>query len=198
MPYPSRVPALLALVVGLTLCTAVPAGASNNEARLPSRSNAASNAPAPISEPIRYIAADSPADARAKFAALDAGGARARAASVEFGPCTLYPSVMYLRKSTGYRGVGTKPYTKCDYAVASIHHDTDLRYKSFIWWRKAKSKDGGNRGVASYTQKNIEYTCVSSESTAWTGTTAGTIVTNAGRTYYARVYQPVKTLDCGG
>lgn len=80
----------------------------------------------------------------------------------------------------------------------SAHHDIELRYKSFIWWRKAKSRSGGNRGVASYTQRNIEYTCVSSEETGWTGTTAGTIVTNAGKTYYARVYQPVKTLDCGG
>lgn len=148
--------------------------------------------------PSPYIEAESEADAAAKFAALDAGGVSALAASVTFGPCTLYPSVMYLRASSNYGAVGTKPYTRCEVPVTSIRHSTDMRYKSFIWWRKAgTTKTGGNSGVASYTQRNVEYYCVSRESTAWTGTTAGTIVYR-GKTYYARVYQPVKTLACGG
>lgn len=145
----------------------------------------------------RRVSADSPADAEKKLAALEAGGPTALAAAVSYGPCTLYPSVMYLRKSSNYSNVGTKPYTRCEVPVSSIRHSTDLRYKSFIWWRKATTKTGGNSGVASYTQKNVEYRCVSSESTGWSGTTAGTIV-YGGRTYYARVYQAVKTLDCGG
>ncbi len=117
---------------------------------------------------------------------------------MKYGPCVLYPSVVYLRKSSSYRDVGTKPYTKCDVAVTSIRHSTDLRYKSFIWWKKAgDTTTGGNSAASSYTQRNVGYRCVSDESTGWSGTTAGTIV-YAGKTYYARVYQPVKTLDCGG
>lgn len=147
--------------------------------------------------PSQYIEAASPQDAAKKFEALDEGGATARAASVRYGPCTLYPSVMYLRKSSNYGAVGAKPYTRCSVPVSSIRHSTDLRYKSFIWWRKATTKTGGNSGVASYTQRNVEYYCVSKESTGWSGTTAGTI-SYGGKNYYARVYQPVKTLACGG
>ena len=116
---------------------------------------------------------------------------------MRFGPCVLYPSVVYLRASSNYGAVGTKPYTQCSVLVSSIRHSTDLRYTSFIWWRLATTKTGGNSGVASYTQRNVEYYCVSKESTGWSGTTLGTIV-YGGRTYDARVYQPVKTLACGG
>ena len=109
----------------------------------------------------------------------------------------LNPSVIYLRASADYEAVGTKPYTTCSVPVTSIRHSTDLRYKSFIWWRLATTKTGGNSGVASYTQKNVEYFCKSSESTGWSGTTSGTMV-YVGRTYHARVYQTARTLSCGG
>lgn len=122
----------------------------------------------------------------------------AQAASVRYGPCTLYPTPTYLRTSSDRKNVGAKPRTVCSVPVTSISHASDLRYKSFIWWKKAGSTHtGGNRGVAKYEQTNVEYRCVRSEQTGWTGTTAGTIV-YGGKTYYARVYFDERSLACGG
>lgn len=118
------------------------------------------------------------------------------ALSVRYGPCTLYPSNVYLRKSSGYAAVGFKPATKCTVPVTSIHHDSDIRYKWYLWWRKAgATHSGGNRGAASYTQRNVEYYCTGTTKTTFSGTTLGTIV-YGGRTYYARVYMPVASLNC--
>lgn len=49
------------------------------------------------------------------------------AASVRYGPCTLYPTKVYLRASSNYGAVGVKPLTKCTVPVSSIRHSTDLR-----------------------------------------------------------------------
>lgn len=152
----------------------------------------------------QYVEANSPAEAVKKLDALDkrasakSGATTYAAASVRFGPCTLYPTKTYLRTSSGKSKVGAKPVTKCTTAVTSIKHASDLRYKSFIWWRKAgPTFTGGNSKVASYEQRNIEYKCVSKERTGWSGTTLGTIVWK-GKTYYARVYFTENSLACGG
>lgn len=115
-----------------------------------------------------------------------------------YGPCILYPSKIHLRESSNYRTVGVKPYTICDRKVSSIRQTTDLRYKSFVWWKLAKSSRGGNQNEMTYTQRGVEYHCKSRESSGWKGTTAGTITDTNGKTYYARVYQATQTLNCGG
>lgn len=143
----------------------------------------------------RYIQASSVEEAQKKLSALKAG--TITASSVNFGPCTLYPSVIHLRKSSNFGAVGVKPYTYCSVPVASIHHTTDLRYKSFIWWALAGTYRGGNYGEAAYLQRKVEYPCVSSETTWWGATTLGKIV-YGGETYYARVYPPREQLNCGG
>lgn len=188
-------PRILAVTAALILALGVPSGTGVASAAEPA-DVVPSMADAENLQPSPYVQASSPEDALEKLTALESSG-RASVANVRYGPCTLYPSVMYLRASSNYGAVGSKPYTRCTVAVSSIKHKTDVRYKSFIWWRLATSKSGGNYGTASYTQKNVEYYCKSRESTAWSGTTLGTIV-YGGRTYYARVYQPVKTLNCGG
>lgn len=146
--------------------------------------------------PQQYIQASSAKDAEKKFRALDKGEISTQA--VKNGPCTLYPSRVYLRASSNYRAVGAKPYTKCTHKVSSIRHDTDLRYKSFIWWRLAKSKRGGNQNERNYTQRSVQYKCKSKEKSKWKGTTKGTVIDTNGKTYYARVYQSTRSLKCGG
>lgn len=139
-----------------------------------------------------YIAADNASDAMAKMNAMDAG--QARAASVKFGPCTLYPTPIRIRTSGR---VGTKPRTECTKLVDEIFHRTDMRYKSFIFWKLKGTKTGGNRAEKKYEQKTVEYKCVSTESTGWGSTTLGR-VDYAGDTYYARVYPARAELKCGG
>lgn len=139
-----------------------------------------------------YVAADSPGEAQELLNGLAAGGFAKVA--VSYGPCTLYPSPIRIR-SDGK--VGTKPQTKCSAPVTSIRHSTDMRYKSFIWWRLKGTRKAGNQGRASLQQKNVGFSCVSDERSGWGSTTLGTIV-YGGRTYYARVYPARVSLNCGG
>lgn len=139
-----------------------------------------------------YIEARSPDEAYRYLEGLQ-DGTIARA-SVRFGPCVLYPSPIRLRTSGK---VGTKPQTKCSVEVSSIHHSTDLRYKSFIWWKLKGTREANNSREQSLQQKNVEFSCDGDERTGWASTTLGTIV-YGGRTYYARVYPSNASLDCGG
>lgn len=143
-------------------------------------------------DPVPYVAADDPAEAARLLRAQGTG--RSTAGSIKFGPCVLYPSPIRIRTSGR---VGTKPHTKCEKYVTSIHHSTDLRYKSFIWWKLKGTKKATGSRTRSLLQKNVEFSCDSSEKTQWASTTLGTIVYN-GRTYYARVYPARESLPCGG
>lgn len=149
-------------------------------------------------EPSPYVKASSPAQAMEILDALESPqtaspSAKAAAASVQYGPCTLYPTLIYLRTSGG---LGAKPYTDCTVPVSSIRHNTDLRYQWLSWWRLAASYPGGNSGEKRYEQRNVQWQCHGTGSTMWAGTTLGTIV-YGGKTYYARVYQNPTTKDCG-
>lgn len=148
--------------------------------------------------PSPYVKASSPEQAADILDALESPqtaspAVKAAAASVQYGPCTLYPTLIYLRTSGG---LGAKPYTDCTVPVSSIRHNTDLRYQWLSWWRLAASYAGGNSGEKRYEQRNVQWQCHGTDSTTWAGTTLGTIVYD-GETYYARVYQTPTTKDCG-
>ncbi|MGN6610214.1 MAG: hypothetical protein ACTHLJ_00415 [Angustibacter sp.] len=167
----------------------------------PSAAQAAPTADAPTTaaldartapDPSRYVAAPDAAAAERLLDGLAAG--RVAAAGVQYGPCVLYPSPIRIRTDGK---VGTKPHTKCSVPVTSIHHSTDMRYKSFIWWRLKGTKTASNRGQAGLQQKNVGFSCASDEQSGWGSTTLGTIV-YGGKTYYARVYPARVSLACGG
>lgn len=192
--------ALTGLAIMVVAFSSTVAGPAQAEARnsVPAPFPAGADATIAAPPPSPYVQAESPAEAVQKLNALEKGGATATAARVKYGPCWLYPTPTYLRTSSNKRNVGAKPHTKCTVPVTSIRQASDLRYKSFIWWKKAgKTHHGHNSGEKSYTQRNVEYRCVSREKSGWSGTTAGTIVYH-GKTYYARVYFPRRPLNCGG
>lgn len=149
-----------------------------------------------------YVQASSPAQAMQILDALRSPETanpsdQALAANARYGPCTLNPSVIHLRTSGGKKTLGAKPVTECSVPVASIRHDTDLRYKWWLWWSLADSYPGpGNQGQKRYEQKNVAWRCDGTDSTTWAGTTVGTIVFG-GETFYARVYQEPVDKDCG-
>lgn len=119
------------------------------------------------------------------------------ASGTAYGPCTLTPEYLHLRASGNYGTVGYKTRTTCSVIVESIRHDTDLRYKSAIWWLKAGSTtSSSNRQQRTLYQQNVAFPCKNKNRTVWAGTTVGTIV-HQGKTYYARVYPPTITLNCG-
>lgn len=117
-------------------------------------------------------------------------------AAVTLGPCTLYPSVIHFRTRPP-AGIGPKPYTDCKgVRVTSIRQETRLEYEWYAWWKLALTKPGGNTGESRYTQRNVQFNCVGTESTVWGATTSGTVVYR-GKTFYARVYQKMRRLACG-
>jgi hypothetical protein len=144
-----------------------------------------------------YVLANSPEEAVKKLSSLESRkkSIQATVDSVDFGPCVLSPSNVYLRKSSNYGAVGTKPVTTCSQPVTSISHTTELVYNWYLLKEIATTISGGNNGASSYTQKNVEYTCVGDTSTTWSATTLGTIVFG-GRTYYSRVYTNENELKC--
>ena len=157
-----------------------------------------------VDEPLSYVEADSPEEAQRIFEQLDSGippasmggaASMGAAARVDFAPCELYPTRVYRRTSSGWQAIGFKPYTVCDVPVASIRHNSELRYKQLVWWRTKITRSGGNSDEARYTQRNIEYYCVGTKSTTWRGNTQGAI-TWRGKTYYTRVYTAPKTENC--
>lgn len=147
----------------------------------------------------RYIVASSLEEALAIFEEMDRSGPLKKIGSsysYDISPCNLHASSVYLRKSSGYKSVGSKPYTKCKYPVTSISHVTGIDYRSWLWWNSAgPDSKGGNRGVSSYTQRDVAYRCSSLEENTFRGTTFG-IVVFQGETYYSRVHTPTRELGC--
>ena len=93
--------------------------------------------------------------------------------------------------------VGSKPYTKCTTRVTSIQQQTTV-YKVVVFGvnRTYASYPGGNRGEASYEQRNVDPHCKNKNSTTWFTVTNGTVV-YGGRTYYSQVVGAKATLPCG-
>lgn len=147
----------------------------------------------------RYIVASSLEEALAAFEEMDRGGTLKNTGvwySYDVSPCRLFASTVYLRKSSGYGSVGSKPYTKCKYPVTSISHTTGIDYRSWLWWNSAgPDSTGGNSGVASYTQRNVSYSCSGFDENEFRGTTFGVVVFQ-GETYYSRVHTPTRELGC--
>lgn len=158
--------------------------------------------------PVRYLLGDTPEQAEAMRIRLhqatsDAMRTRQRPSigmARSYGPCTLHPGVVYLRKEYQYEAVGMKPYTSCSQAVSApalIEHRTELRYHWYSWWLQAgETVISTGRNERTYRSKTIRYECVGSEMTTWSGTTLGRVVWQ-GHTYYARVYQAARELKCG-
>ncbi|WP_159612447.1 hypothetical protein [Glutamicibacter sp. JC586] len=147
--------------------------------------------------PVSYVEANSPEEAVKKLDALESPLLIGTAAATKYGPCILKPEYLHLRKSGGYETVGYKTKTTCTSAVTSVKHETDLRRKFMIWWKKAgNTTTSVSRGEKSLYQQNVKFTCKNTKATNWSGTTLGTIVYK-GKNYFARVYAPVKKLACG-
>ncbi|WP_181274673.1 hypothetical protein [Brevibacterium oceani] len=142
---------------------------------------------------VRYVEADSPAEALETQEKLDKG-LSAQAAGVKFGPCTLNMSNVWKRKSTG--GVGSKPYTVCTQNVTSIKHKSQLAQRTaLLWWKVKATRGGGNKGVKRYEQKNLSAACKSNKKSVWRASTTGTIVYK-GKTYYATNMTASYKLPC--
>jgi hypothetical protein len=113
--------------------------------------------------------------------------------------CTLYPSVVHLRASSGYGSVGAKPYTKCLVGTPSqITHSSVLymvEWGGLSWVPMASRGQTGNY-TRSLTLTSLEWFCKNRNTSRYVQTTNGTSV-QAGRTYYSSVSTVKSPLGCG-
>lgn len=113
--------------------------------------------------------------------------------------CTLYPSVVHLRTSSGRRSVGAKPYTSCLAGAPSIISQTSTLYIvefAGVVYKRMTSATATSRGVRSLNQRNVEWFCVNSNSSRFQQETKGYSV-QAGRTYQSAVITARVDLACG-
>ena len=113
--------------------------------------------------------------------------------------CTLYPSVVHFRMSSGRRSVGAKPYTTCTAGAPAIISQTSTLYIvewAGLYYRTMVATTATSRGVRSLTQQNLEWFCVNSNSSRFQQETKGYSV-QAGGTYQSAVITPTVDLTCG-
>lgn len=116
---------------------------------------------------------------------------------VSYGPCVLYPSVTYLRESTGYNAIGAKPYTKCSTPVSKITHNANIY--TVEWWGASilvRNFAGSNYNSASYQPLDLVYYCKNKNTSRWWTVTSGTTV-YGGKTYYSSVATAISEWPCG-
>ena len=151
--------------------------------------------------PVRYIQADSREEAEEYFDQLEAQEASGdtptvQASSAKYGPCTIAPEGIHLRKSSGWQAVGFKVKTSCTTQVDSITHFNKLRQKTGLIWKEVTpttGKTSRNFHASSLYTQSIKLNCPSQGKTHyWSGSTLGEINYN-GEMYFARVYAPVST-----
>ena len=107
-------------------------------------------------------------------------------ASTVASPCTLYPSVVYLRSYGAY--VGTKPYTICSVPVTSINHQTEIEKQSQLgyWEQVGPLFNTYNFNQSSLSPTSVEIQCKNQLMTNWDSFTKGTVVYQ-GVTFYAQI-----------
>ncbi|MFB8370695.1 hypothetical protein ACFC25_15185 [Pseudarthrobacter sp. NPDC055928] len=113
--------------------------------------------------------------------------------------CTLYPSVVHPRQSSGYGSVGAKPYTKCLVGTPSqISHSSVLYIVEWcgLSWVPMASRGQTGYNTRSLTLTSLEWFCKNWNTSTFVQTTNGTSV-QAGRTYYSSVSTVKTPLSCG-
>ncbi|MHC9880227.1 hypothetical protein ACQX06_06660 [Corynebacterium diphtheriae] len=183
MMHRGKITILIAALAASTISSAPPTNAQVQE--IPSETDSIT---------IPYVLSDTPPSELADVPSESQISAEPLAAS--YGPCTLTIDNVHNRKSSNWGAVGFKARTECSQPVTSIHHSSDLRYKYYAWWNKALSNVTATAYNTNHlVQKNVTLQCNGDVSTKFAGVTLGTIVYN-GKTYYARNYSKVATLNC--
>jgi hypothetical protein len=114
--------------------------------------------------------------------------------------CTIYPSVVHLRKSGNYETVGAKPYTRC---LAGIPEKLTHRSRLFMveWaglaYVQVQDLTQVGNWVANLTFNSFEWTCENTNNSKFMQVTNGTALEN-GTTYYSGATAPVtEDIACG-
>ncbi len=121
------------------------------------------------------------------------------AASSSSSTCTTSSQNVYIRKSSGSTGVGTKPTTTCTLSFQSLRMSTQLAKKNTfgLWINQGSAFVKTATGLLTSTNTNITLYCTNTKSTTWNAVTEHEIVMHYGTavTLYSTAGQ--STLNCG-
>ncbi|WP_326503755.1 hypothetical protein [Rothia nasimurium] len=112
--------------------------------------------------------------------------------------CTLYPSEVHLRKSGGYGTIGAKPYTKCNFRVQKIHHNSALYIVEWggLSYKKMTDRSQVGYNISSMELKSLEWSCKNSNKSKFQQITYGEVTIN-GKTIRTVVQTAKKDENCG-
>lgn len=129
------------------------------------------------------------------------GPTKLGAASFQLDPfeCTLYPSVVHLRASSGYGSVGAKPYTRCLAGSPTYIKQSSSLYMvewSGLSYVHLVTREARANYSANLTQQNVEWFCKNLNSSRFTQITNGSTLQRS-TVYYAKVQTLTVTIGCG-
>lgn len=113
--------------------------------------------------------------------------------------CTLYPSRVHPRTSSGKKSVGAKPYTECKLGPPTIISQSSTLYIvewGGLYYKAMDSKTATSRNEKKLTQRNVEYFCANVNKSRFQQETKGYTV-QGGRTYQSAVITPSADFECG-
>ncbi|QRY61457.1 hypothetical protein JVX90_13655 [Gordonia sp. PDNC005] len=156
-----------------------------------------------IGKPMRYIFANSLAEARQFFKDIEnhvANGA------IEYGPCVLSPQNVHIRTKTRIDGdprlLGFKSLTECSYPMERIEHTSRLYYSYYTMWLNVNllsgnpTPDDATNSNRLY-QQNVIFRCNGVVGTSFKGETIGMIkIPGRAKPMYAKVITNESKFDC--
>lgn len=112
--------------------------------------------------------------------------------------CSVFSQSVYIRQSSGYGGVGTKPTTSCTLPFRSVTMYTTVAKKnSFGWWLNQGNFVGSATSMYSYTNNYITVYCTNNKATVWNAVTEHAIVAYYGTLMDLYSSSGQSTLNCG-
>lgn len=150
-------------------------------------------------QPAAYTATPA-SDSKASISGQDDVSVSPQVAYPDVYACDLFPSVVHVRKSSGYGAVGAKPYTSCLGGSPTYIKHTSTLY--IIEWAGLYFRDMGTWTTPEewYTnfaqQLNVEYWCSNYNSSKFQQYAVGESL-QVGTMYYSSVWTRQDTLGCG-
>lgn len=121
------------------------------------------------------------------------------AASSGTSVCTTSSQSVYIRQSSGYGGVGTKPTTACTESFQSLTVSTQLAKKNTFgfWINQGSPFVKSVTGLLTYTNKDITLKCTNTKATTWKAVTEHKIVMHYGTAVTLYSSSGESKLNCG-
>lgn len=123
---------------------------------------------------------------------------------IKFGPCRFYPSGTWLRASSGYQDLGSKPTAKCTKKMAKLSFTSHPVRKNYVWVIETGSTEfwpaqtHSAYNTSKYTDNNLRYKCLNQSrgNHFWYFKTTGSALSMGGTWYYVQGNSRIEYKNC--